>query len=209
MKEEKLLYDINTLSERIEDLRKGDGRKKCTLTTLSNNIEKKTGVSISHTQLGKYENPDLIEKPNINYLLAIASYYNVSIDYLLGKTNSKSKNYTDQMTSNKFGISDLAMKKLSYLNNNSNNENNENNFKLHLINRIIENEKFITELAENLITFYKANDNKMNTNDKLKKDYGVSTLDISRYALNKVFEQFTEEIYKEDSTKFTKHFYLI
>lgn len=170
---------------------------------MSSNIEKKTGVSISHTQLGKYENPDLIEKPNINYLLAIASYYNVSIDYLLGKTNSKSKNYTEQMTSNKFGLSDLAMKKLSYLNNNS---NDENNFKLHLINRIIENDNFITELAQNLITFYKANDNKMNINDKLKKDYGVSTLDISRYSLIKTFEQFTEDMYKEDSIKSKKQY---
>lgn len=203
MKEEKLLYDINTLSERIEDLRKGDGRKKCTLTTLSNNIKKKTGVSISHTQLGKYENPDLIEKPNINYLLAIASYYNVSIDYLLGKTNSKSKNYTDQMASNKFGLSDLSMKKLSYL---CNNLNDENSFKLHLINRIIENDNFITELSQNLITFYKANDNKMNTNDKLKKDYGVSVLDISKYNLTKTFEHFIENMYKEDSIKTKKQY---
>ena len=165
MKEEKILYDKKVLSERIEDLRKGDGKKKYTLTTLSNDIEKKTGVSISHTQLGKYENADLMERPNINYLLAIANFYNVSIDYLLGKTNSKNRNYTEQMTSNKFGLSDLAMKKLSVL---KNNLNNENEFKLHLINSIIENDTFITNLSENLITFYKANDNKNNIEDKLK-----------------------------------------
>lgn len=203
MKEEKILYDKKVLSERIEDLRKGDGKKKCTLTTLSNNIEKKTGVSISHTQLAKYENPDLIERPNINYLLAIASFYNVSIDYLLGKTNSKSRNYTDQMTSNKFGLSDLAMKKLSLLNNNL---NSENEFKLHLINSIIENDTFITDLSQNLITFYKANDNKNLIEDKLKKDYGISTLDISKYNLTKTFEQFSDNMYEQDKKRNTKQY---
>lgn len=203
MKEEKILYDKKVLSERIEDLRKGDGKKKYTLTTLSNDIEKKTGVSISHTQLGKYENADLMERPNINYLLAIANFYNVSIDYLLGKTNSKNRNYTDQMTSNKFGLSDLAMKKLSLL---KNNLNNENEFKLHLINSIIENDTFITNLSENLITFYNANDNKKNLEDKLKKDYGISTLDISKYNLTKIFEQFTEQMYEKDKKRRTKKY---
>lgn len=203
MKEEKILYDKKVLSERIEDLRKGDGKKKYTLTTLSNDIEKKTGVSISHTQLGKYENADLMERPNINYLLAIANFYNVSIDYLLGKTNSKNRNYTEQMTSNKFGLSDLAMKKLSVL---KNNLNNENEFKLHLINSIIENDTFITNLSENLITFYKANDNKNNIEDKLKKDYGISTLDISKYNLTKIFEQFTEQMYEKDKKRRTKKY---
>lgn len=203
MKEEKILYDVIVLSERIEDLRKGDGKKKCTLTTLSNNIKKKTGVSISHTQLGKYENPDLIERPNINYLLAIASFYNVSIDYLLGKTNSKSRNYTDQMASSKFGLSDLAMKKLSILNNNL---NNENEFKLHLINSIIENDAFITDLSENLITFYKASDNKNIKEDKLKKDYGISTLDISKYNLTKTFEQFAANMYEQYKKRNTKQY---
>ena len=203
MKEEKILYDKKVLSERIEDLRKGDGKKKYTLTTLSNDIEKKTGVSISHTQLGKYENVDLMERPNINYLLAIANFYNVSIDYLLGKTNSKNRNYTEQMTSNKFGLSDLAMKKLSVL---KNNLNNENEFKLHLINSIIENDTFITNLSENLITFYKANDNKNNIEDKLKKNYGISTLDISKYNLTKIFEQFTEQMYEKDKKRRTKKY---
>lgn len=203
MKEEKILYDVIVLSERIEDLRKGDGKKKCTLTTLSNNIKKKTGVSISHTQLGKYENPDLIERPNINYLLAIASFYNVSIDYLLGKTNSKSRNYTDQMASSKFGLSDLAMKKLSILNNNL---NNENEFKLHLINSIIENDAFITDLSKNLITFYKASDNKNIKEDKLKKDYGISTLDISKYNLTKTFEQFAANMYEQYKKRNTKQY---
>lgn len=203
MKEEKILYDKKVLSERIEDLRKGDGKKKYTLTTLSNDIEKKTGVSISHTQLGKYENADLMERPNINYLLAIANFYNVSIDYLLGKTNSKNRNYTEQMTSNKFGLSDLAMKKLSVL---KNNLNNENEFKLHLINSIIENDTFITNLSENLISFYKANDNKNNIEDKLKKDYGISTLDISKYNLTKIFEQFIEQMYEKDKKRRTKKY---
>ena len=84
--------------------------------------------------------------------------------------------------------------------------NNENEFKLHLINSIIENDTFITNLSENLISFYKANDNKNNIEDKLKKDYGISTLDISKYNLTKIFEQFIEQMYEKDKKRRTKKY---
>lgn len=79
--EKHLLYNKVLLAEKLDDLRHEKG---LTLAKLSSEIENKTGVSISATQLGKYENsnkPDLI---GLNNLLALANYYDKSIYYLLG-----------------------------------------------------------------------------------------------------------------------------
>ena len=77
---------------------------------------------------------------------------------------------------------------------------------MHLINSIIENDAFITDLSKNLITFYKASDNKNIKEDKLKKDYGISTLDISKYNLTKTFEQFAANMYEQYKKRNTKQY---
>lgn len=108
-------YDPSILATRIEDLRKDDGVNGLTFKQLSKRIMEKTGVSISAMQLSKYENADLKQRMNINNLLALADYYDVSIDYLIGRSESKSNDTTDQYISSKFGLSDDAMKMLERL----------------------------------------------------------------------------------------------
>ena len=88
--EHKLLYDSGLISERITNLRKGNGVNGLTLKQLQKGILEKTGVSITDVQLSKYENSDLKERMNINNALALADYYNVSLDYLIGRSNTKS-----------------------------------------------------------------------------------------------------------------------
>lgn len=190
MQKEVLLFDSTLLCERIEDLRKGDGKKKYTLEELSKQIEFKTGVSISPQQLGKYENADLQQRININNLMAIANFYDVSLDFLLGKTNSKRRNYTDQMTSNKFGLSDKSMKQLSLIANNKSLNNNE--FKLMLINYIIENNNFLVRLTENMLDFYKASDYKSNRDKQKEKEFKMF-----KYELHETFTKFLDNSYEE------------
>lgn len=187
MENNDLLYDRVALAERLEDLRKDN---HYVLTQLSNLIKNKTGISISHSQLRKYENTDLVEAISFNNLMAIANFYDVSIEYLLGKTNSKSHNYTEQMTAKKFGLSDEAMKQLNLITNNKYSDNNV--LKLQLINYIIENNNFLIELTENMLEFYKANDYKLSTDKKKQKE-----IKIFKYELQDVFAKFIDNSYKD------------
>ncbi len=187
MKKETLLYDQVMLAERLEDLRKGID--KYTLAELSKNIEAKTGVYISATQLGKYEKTELAERININNLIAIANFYDVSIDYLLGKSDSKRHNYTEQMTAKKFGLTDKSMKNLSNITKNSVFNNNE--IKLKIVNYIIENNTFLTELTENILELYKATDYK-NSNYEKQKDRK-----IFKYELQNIFSNFVDKSYED------------
>lgn len=76
-----ILYDKVALAEKLGDLR---SKKRLTLSALSDNILEKTGVSISTTQLGKYENSETPDIIGLNNLFALANYYDKSIYYLLG-----------------------------------------------------------------------------------------------------------------------------
>ena len=206
MKEQGILYDKILMSERLEDLRKGDGKKKHTRVDLAKEIEEKTGVSISSAQIGKYENPDKKENMNINFLIAFANFYNVSVDYLLGRTKSKSNNYTSQMTSKKYSLTDNSMKKLETLTNTKNFNNNE--IKLELINCIIENEWFIDELLINLYKYYSATEKSKYKYVNIKEQaYVEQQINMARFDLIATFEKFRDEN-KEKIYKVQKPIYL-
>lgn len=81
-----ILYKKEKLAERLDDLRHDKG---ISLETLSKNIEEKTKVSISNTQLGKYENSENDDLISLNNLFALAKYYEVSIYHLLGMNDCK------------------------------------------------------------------------------------------------------------------------
>ena len=129
-------------------------------------------------------------RPDMKRILEISNIFNVSTDYLLIDTGSSSFEYTEQMTSKKFSLSDNAMKKLALLTNNKGLFNND--LQLKLINYIIENETFLLELSIDLLDFYKANDNILHTDVETIKNYNAS-----RYALNILFEKFIDDSYEK------------
>lgn len=138
-------------------------------------------------------------RPDINKIIEISNIFNVSTDYLLGKTSSMSLDYNYQITKEKFGVSDKSMIKLAQIVNNLGLEDNE--LKLKLINYIIEEDSFLINLTFNLKNFYKANENKNIIKDELKEKFNISTLNISRYALMKLFEEFIDNTYIEFGRK--------
>ena len=79
-----MLYNVSEMSERLGDLRKPNGITKYTLQQLSDEIKEETKVYISPTQLGKYEDNEIEESMNVNNLLALAKFYGVTINFLLG-----------------------------------------------------------------------------------------------------------------------------
>lgn len=68
-------------------------------------------LNISYSSLSKYERGD--QQPSYETLIRIANYFNVTTDYLMGITNSKSlenRNICDQLN-----LSDEAIQKLKQL----------------------------------------------------------------------------------------------
>ena len=111
-----MLYDESRMAltkERLEDLRK---EKKLSFEQLSKQLAER-GVSISHTNLKNYEINDPLHplygrtrSMSIEYLVAFADFYDVSVEYLLGLSNSRKQEYHD--ISEQLGLCDGAIKEL-------------------------------------------------------------------------------------------------
>lgn len=89
---------MNLTKERLEDLRK---EKKLSFEQLSKALAER-GTNISHTNLMYYEINDSEHKlyhrtrsMSIEYLVAFADFYDVSLEYLLGLSDSRKREYID------------------------------------------------------------------------------------------------------------------
>ena len=112
-----MLYDETRMAltkEQLEDLRK---EKKLSFEQLSK----------SHTNLKNYEINDPVHplyghtrSMNIEYLAAFAYFYDVSVEYLLGLSNSREKEYHD--ISEQLGLCDKVIDKLIQCKENSSSE---------------------------------------------------------------------------------------
>ena len=109
-----MLYDEARMAltkERLEDLRK---EKKLSFEQLSKQLAER-GVNISHTNLKHYEITDPIHplygrtrSMSIEYLTAFADFYDVSVEYLLGLSNSRKKEYFVPRAGRLAGVSGAA-----------------------------------------------------------------------------------------------------
>ncbi len=110
-------YNRTLVTERLGDLRKD---RALSYMKLSEGILEKTGVYISATQLQKYESTEKVTKSgaikevtdimNVVNMIAIADYYEVSYDYLLGYSDSHKREHHD--INKKTGLSEKAIEKL-------------------------------------------------------------------------------------------------
>lgn len=192
--------NIIAFAVRFADLRHSkerEGERVKSFQQISEEIFKKTGVYISHAQLSKYENMEDGDKkliyPKINIILAIARYYDVSVEYLMGLTDSKSKDIVDQYTAVKFGLSDKSMALLRAIawraSNLINSDFRFGGFEFvspELINFIFENENFWTGLDRLLASFIKRK--------RKNKDTEKDGIDSARYILVRRFEKLLDDI---------------
>ena len=70
-------------------------------------------LGISKAALSYYENGQRV--PDIDILLIIADYFNVSADYLLGRTPNKTPNTSKQAVLKYTGLSEAALEEIKYL----------------------------------------------------------------------------------------------
>ena len=111
-----MLYDEARMAltkERLEDLRK---ERKLSFEQLSKQLAER-GVNISHTNLKNYEINDTVHplygrtrSMSIEYLVAFADFYDVSVEYLLGLSNSRKQEYHN--ISEQLGLCDGAIEEL-------------------------------------------------------------------------------------------------
>ncbi len=117
------MFDKIKTAEILEDLRKPNGKTKYSFEALSKAIEEKTGVKISHTQLMNYENNDITNKDkhimNVDYAIAIAEFYEVSLEYLLGLTPHQTIDVTTREICEITGFSEKSLEKLNKMNHNT------------------------------------------------------------------------------------------
>ena len=121
-----MLYDEARMAltkERLEDLRK---EKKLSFEQLSKQLAER-GVNISHTNLKNYEINDPLHplygrtrSMSIEYLVAFSDFYDVSVDYLLGLSNSRKREYHE--ISEQLGLCDRAIDELVQCKENSSSE---------------------------------------------------------------------------------------
>lgn len=121
-----MLYDEARMAltkERLEDLRK---EKKLSFEQLSKQLAER-GVNISHTNLKNYEINDPVHplygrtrSMSIEYLVAFADFYDVSVEYLLGLSNSRKQEYHN--ISEQLGLCDGAIEELIRCKEDSNRE---------------------------------------------------------------------------------------
>ena len=121
-----MLYDearVALTKERLEDLRK---EKKLSFEQLSKQLAER-GVNISHTNLKNYEINDPLHplygrtrSMSIEYLVAFSDFYDVSVDYLLGLSNSRKREYHE--ISEQLGLCDRAIDELVQCKENSSSE---------------------------------------------------------------------------------------
>lgn len=207
--------NIMEFAVRFADLRhsKDRGRERVkSFKQISDEIFKKTGVYISHTQLSKYENMEDGDKkliyPKINIILAIADYYEVSVEYLMGLTDSKSNDSIDKYTSARFGLSDKSMellrvisRRVGYFSGSTRRIGNRY-VSPELVNFIFENENFWDGL-DRLLCHYFGRENysvaermarkqaRANNPDSERDDENTAS---ARYALIRHFERLLDDI---------------
>lgn len=96
-----------TTGERIEELRRN---KRLTLKELSEEIKAKTGERIAVSTLSDLESSG--KDPRLSTLRAIANYFSVSLDYLVGNSDAKSLDVDVQAIHKRLGLSEQAIAEL-------------------------------------------------------------------------------------------------
>ena len=183
----KKIENLNSFEKRLVDAR-------TRLNISQSDLASKT--FLSRPQINYFETG--ARKPDIDKLKSIADALNVSIDYLLCRTNNR--DISNTTISNKIGLSDESIDKLKQFTEKDNYQKdilygdhyNYQDFCV-IINKIIENDKF-----ESLIYYIRAYINSFKTTEleKIISEEIYKDLDISVESYNNIYDTAKTDIYK-------------
>ncbi len=200
------MYNYCDCSEALKDLISSETKrlgKKPSYQQLSIEIEKKTGVKISTASLCDYATGRKDKSMSVKNLVALSEYFDVSIDFLLGKTLNR--NPENISIGNRIGLNDEAIKTLEgFFNSPQFNKDGDSKASAYtvILNELIPDYDF----DNLLIDIY-------NLRELRKKDYEEKSRikyspELKRYFYNKEtvsnpkfikFENIRKELYGENS----------
>lgn len=189
-----MLYDEARMAltkERLEDLRK---EKKLSYEQLSKQLAER-GVNISHTNLKNYEINDPLhplygrtKSMGIEYLVAFADFYDVSVEYLLGLSNSRRREYHD--ISAQLGLCDEAIAELIQCKENSGSEEDPKMYAQQdtvILNDLFTSNEFkyvMEKIKQSLFAYYLYELSSDNFS-KEQREKNTAELDAARQLMNK------------------------
>ena len=176
-----MLYDearIALTKERLEDLRK---EKKLSFEQFSKQLAER-GVNISHTNLKNYEINDpahplygRTRSMSIEYLVAFADFYDVSVEYLLGLSNSRKQEYHD--ISEQLGLCDGAIEELIRCKENSGSEENPKMYAqqdITILNDFLTSTEFeivMEKIKQSMFTYYMYRMSQDSVSTQIRKEH--------------------------------------
>lgn len=195
------------LSKRLKELREERGISQETLLEQLNSA----GIKISLISLKNYEVTEqhhskflAVNGMNTEFLFNIAEFYGVSIDYLLGRTDTRSPNPDIQSACEYTGLSEKSIEKLKRINhfNADGSENPDKSF-IDILDRFIQS-KYFSELIvywESLHTHSTEwKEKEMKTNeDYIYKGQLNQSCDIARYNVSRMIEKISDEFDRREN----------
>lgn len=191
-------FDEQLCKERLIALGVGKKENKSgyTLKELSGKILEKTGISISSAQLSNLTSNTQSFNTSSETLFALATFFDVSTDYILGLSDSTSRETVDKKMSEKYGLSDKAMNNLAKWKQIEDAPLDEykpfTEFKI--IRAIMEDDSILTRTMLHLNNRFGS---KMQfAQEIISKENYNKNVDSTKYLIAREFEIFAETLYK-------------
>ncbi len=158
-------------------------------------------MGIPYPTFMKYVNGETI--CGIDKLVLIANYYNVSADFLLGRTETKSLNEDIQGTCKVTGLSEKAVNALIYQKDNTQKNEKDQSYYLSIFSELIEDEQFrrliallgtLREMSKKVVPLCHTPDDIMNFS-RIAKTLNISIEEVQKqFALkiNTIFDNSVE-----------------
>lgn len=195
MPNKKPAFDRVKFTERFGDLITGSiikmhNRKKYTYTKLASELNK-SGFNFTAAQLGKFANVEDSTVPKIDIVAEIARFFNVSIDFLIGSSNSISTDEISKSVNKRFGLSDSAMNNLEKWKKDSMSA-----FPFaasKIIDEIIKNETFVSKIEIALNNIMKLRNNHLH--EQMSEAEYEEKIAVNKYLASRAFEVLFDELY--------------
>ncbi len=204
--------NVETTAKRLKKLRENASLSHAKLRIA---LKEKYDIDISEASLKNYEvfdkyhsNYGNVKGMKIEYLDMFADFYNVSSDYILGRTKSKSINLTEQAMYDKYGLSVSALENLSELWENGKKSTMHNFFNsnskeiielnpAYIFDYMLSSQYFVESYALDLLRYCETRYNKRNDIDENSQPDRSSIFAIGtcRYVVLNHIEWFIENYY--------------